>query len=154
MLLRILILGLAVIVSVVGGWAILVGSARAQPAFKKYFDEKYFPMKGDTAMKTAYETSSCNFCHIGGTSEKERKNRNAFGQALDKLLSKEDADNLTFKKKMDEPDVYKKAEDKVRKAIQAVEKQPSDPKNPKAPTFGQLLKEGKLPKSPATTPSP
>jgi hypothetical protein len=107
-------------------------------------------MMGETAMKKAYEFSSCNFCHIGGATDKERKNRNAYGQSLAKLLKKEDADDLKFANKG--KDSYKKAEEKVRKALAAVEKEHSDPKDKESPTFGDLLKEGKLPKSPAKTP--
>ena len=97
-------------------------------------------MDGDTAMKKAYEMSTCNFCHIGGMDD--RKHRNEYGQALDKLLDKEDADNLTFKIKTTKPDLFKKTEEKVLKALETVEKEPSNPKDKKSPTFGDLLKEG------------
>jgi hypothetical protein len=101
-------------------------------------------------MKKAYEMSSCNFCHIGGADD--RKHRNEYGQALSKFLKKEDALDLTFKVKNEKPDVYKKAEDKVIKALETVEKEPSNPKDKTSPKFGDLLKEGKLPKSPAVLP--
>jgi hypothetical protein len=149
-MLRIVLVALSAVVMLAGGWALLGGSAQAQPAFKKYFDQKYFT-KG-SKLEAAHTTSSCNFCHIGGTSAESRKNRNALGQALDKLLSKEDADNLTFKVKNEKPEVYKAAEEKVLKALETVEKQPSDPKAKKSPTFGELIKNGTLPKSPATDP--
>jgi len=151
-MLRFTLLGLSLAVTWIAGWALLGTNAKAQPAFKKYFDQKYFPMTGDTPMKKAYETSSCNFCHIGGADPEERKNRNAYGQALDKLLEKKDADNASFKVKNEKPDVFKAAEEKIIKALETVEKEPSDPKDKNSPTFGELLKAGKLPKSPAKLP--
>ena len=149
-MLRIVLVGLSLVVTVVGGLALLSGSAQAHPQFKKYFDQKYFGE--DSAMKKAYETSSCNFCHIGGSDAKERKNRNEYGKALSKLLNAEDKEALTFKNMKDKPEAFKKAEEKVMKALETVEKEHSNPKDKTSPTFGDLLKEGKLPKSPATLP--
>jgi hypothetical protein len=149
-MLRIVLLGVLVMVVAIGVSAVFSDPAQAQPQFKKYFDLKYFPKEGDTAMKKAYEMGSCNFCHIGGA--EDRKHRNAFGQALSKHIKKEDALDLTFKVMNEKPEVYKKAEAKVIKAIEAVEKEHSDPKDKKSPTFGELLEKGTLPKSPATLP--
>jgi hypothetical protein len=150
-MLRIVLIGLSIVVAWLGGLALLSVSAQAQPLFKKYFDRKYFPMEGETAMKKAYESSSCNFCHIGGADD--RKHRNDYGKALSKLgLKKEDAANLTKKVETDNPVLFKKTEAKVINAIDDAEKEHSDPKDKSSPTFGDLLKEGKLPKSPATLP--
>src|SRR5262249_42530461 len=146
--LRIVLIGLSLVVTLVGGWSLVGGSAQAQPAFKKYFDQKYFGE--DSAMKKAYEMSSCNFCHIGGADD--RKNRNDYGKALSKHIKKEDAANLTFKVKNEMPEKFKAAEEKVLKALETVEKEHSNPKDKSSPTFGDLIKEGKLPKSPATLP--
>jgi hypothetical protein len=152
-MLRILLLGLLLLATLAGGWCLLGGSADARPEFKRYFDQKYFPAKGEkTAMQSAYTVSSCNFCHIGGSTDEERKNRNVFGQALAKRLTKKDAEDLSFANKPKNPDAFKKAEEKVLKGLEAVEKEHIDPKDAKSPTFGDLLKEGKLPKSPAKTP--
>ncbi len=145
-----LLVGLSLFVALVAGWTLLCDSAAAQPPFKKLFDERYFPNMGDTAMKTAYGTSSCNFCHIGGTDD--RKHHNEYGKALKKLLTKKDADDLTFKAEKAMPEIFKVAQAKVRKALETVEKDPSDPNDKKSPTFGDLLKEGKLPKSPDKLP--
>src|SRR5438552_13662423 len=128
-MLRIVLVSLSLLVTLVGGWTLLSGSAQAQPQFKKYFDKKYFPAEGETAMKKTYETGSCNFCHIGGADD--RKHRNDFGKALSKYIKKEDAMDLTFKVKTEMPEKFKAAEQKVLKALEAVEKQPSDPKNKK-----------------------
>jgi hypothetical protein len=149
-MLRIVLFGLLTLVVAVGVSALLSDPAQAQPLFKKYFDQKYFPTDGDTAMKKAHEMSTCNFCHIGGMDD--RKHRNEYGQALSKYIKKEDAENLTFKIKTTKPDLFKKTEEKVLKALETVEKEPSNPKDKKSPTFGDLLKEGKLPKSPAVLP--
>ena len=147
-MLRIVLVGVLMLVTLAGGWALVGRPAQAQPAFKMRWDQKYFTE--ESAMKKTYGTSSCNFCHIGGADD--RKHRNDYGQALSKLLKKEVAADLTTKKRNEEPDVYKKAEEKVFKALEAVEKQHSNPKDKTSPTFGDLIKEGKLPKSPAVLP--
>ena len=38
-MLRIVLVGLSLMVTLVGGWAVIGGSAHAQPAFKKYVDQ-------------------------------------------------------------------------------------------------------------------
>ncbi|MFM8891862.1 MAG: hypothetical protein ACKOTB_09635, partial [Planctomycetia bacterium] len=68
----------------------------------------------------------CNVCHKGSS----KKERNGYGEALaDRLDKKEDAKNV----------------EKIRKALEEVAALPSDPSNAGGPTFGALLKEGKLP---------
>jgi hypothetical protein len=134
-MLRTLLTGFAVVVTLIDG------SALAQPPFKKYFDRKYFT--NDSAMRKTYTTSTCNFCHYAGPDG--RKHRTDYGQTLARLLSKEDADNLSFKVRIERPEVYKKAEQKVLQALEAIEKEPSNPQIETSPTFGDLLRRGKLP---------
>jgi hypothetical protein len=68
---RIALVGLS-LVTLIGGWTFVGGSAQGQLVFKSLWDKKYFTE--DSEMKKAYTTSTCNFCHIGGTMD--RKNRN------------------------------------------------------------------------------
>lgn len=109
---------------VAGGSAIAPVPARAHKEFLEEFKKVYVPDENAPLAK-AVESAKCVVCH----GEKSKKERNAYGVALDELLSKED----------------KKDADKIRKALAEVEGRPSDPENKESPTFGALLKDGKLP---------
>lgn len=114
------------------GLAITLGaSAREAFAIKQFSDEfKEVYVKEGSPLAAAVETAKCNVCHKGSN----KKDRNAYGEALAKLLDKkEDKDN----------------KEKIRQALETVAKESSDPANPGAPTFGALLAEGKLPGGPA-----
>ena len=105
-------------------------AARPALAIKQFQDEfKAVYVKPDSsdpaekALATAVEGAKCNVCHKG----KEKKDRNAYGEALAAILDKkEDAKNV----------------DKIRKALETVAAQPSADGGP---TFGDLIKMGKLP---------
>jgi hypothetical protein len=99
--------------------ALNVTPADAFPAWKMAFDKKYL-VEG-SALHTALEgKSNCNICHVGT----DKKQRNDYGKALDKLLSKDDM----------------KDADKIQQAFEKVEGEKSGDS-----TFGALIKEGKLP---------
>lgn len=107
-----------------------LGSARPAYAIKQFFDEfKAMYVKADgtdaeKALATAVEGAKCNVCHKG-TSKKER---NAYGEALSALLDKkEDAKNV----------------EKIKESLTKVADMASDGKS--GPTFGALIKQGKLP---------
>lgn len=113
------VLMLAVAVASVASLAIDVQQAEAFPPFKKAFDEKY--MAEGSPLFAAYEgKSNCNVCHLGTN----KKKRNEYGEALDKLLSKDD---------MKQPE-------KIAEALTKVESEKSG-----SSTFGELIKTGKLP---------
>jgi len=123
------VLALAVAVSLVIG---LTGSpqfAQARPTYKKEFDGLYVKKEPSTpeekALAGAASTAKCNICHIG----EKKKERNPYGQALAKLLTKEDAKDVP----------------KIQESIKKIEAEKSDGSNPSSPTFGDLLKQGKLP---------
>jgi uncharacterized lipoprotein NlpE involved in copper resistance len=104
--------------------------AQAIPAFKTEFDNMYVKKDStDPKEKTfaeACEQAKCNICHVG----KNKKEKNDYGKALDELLDKKaDAKNP----------------DKIKEALKTVEGQHSKPGDDTSPTFGDLLKEGKLP---------
>jgi hypothetical protein len=91
----------------------------AFPAFKMAFDKKY--MVEGSALHAALEgKTNCNICHVGV----DKKQRNDYGKALDKLLSKDDM----------------KDAEKIEESFEKVEAEKSG-----ASTFGTLIKEGKLP---------
>ena len=100
------------------------------PAFaiKPFQDEfKAVYVKDGTPLAAAVETAKCNVCHVG----KDKKNRNAYGEALDKLLDK----------KADKDD-----KEKIRKALEEVAALPS---GEAGKTFGDLIQAGQLPGGPA-----
>jgi len=116
-------------VAMVGVAVAVMVSASARPAFaiKQFFDEfKAVYVKADTPLAAEVETAKCNVCHVG----KNKKDRNAYGDALAELLDKkEDAKNV----------------EKIRQSLEKVAAMPSDPAKADAPTFGALIEEGKLP---------
>ena len=110
----------------------MFAAASSRPAFaiKQFFEEfKAVYVKPDSgeasdkALAAEVETAKCNVCHAGSS----KKERNAYGNALADLLDKkEDAKNV----------------EKIRKALDTVAAMPS---SDGGPTFGDLLKQGKLP---------
>jgi hypothetical protein len=111
------------------------GSAREAFAIKQFFEEfKAVYVKPEStdpaekALVAEVETAKCNVCHAGSS----KKERNAYGDALAKRLNKkDDAKNV----------------EKIKKALEEVAALPSDPAKADSPTFGALLKEGKVPGS-------
>jgi hypothetical protein len=113
----------------VGVGVAFVAGASSRPAFaiKQFADEfKAVYVKPGSTLAAAVETAKCNVCHVGSN----KKERNAYGNALAELLDKkEDAKNV----------------EKIRKALETVAAMPSDPAKADAPTFGALIEQGKLP---------
>jgi hypothetical protein len=115
-----------------------VAGASSRPAFaiKQFFDEfKAIYVKPDSAdanekaLAAEVETAKCNVCHAGSN----KKERNAYGDALAELLDKKaDAKNV----------------EKIKESLVKVAGMSSDPSQPDAPTFGDLFKQGKLPAAP------
>ncbi len=107
-------------------------TVRADKAFRDEFLAKY--VKADSsdpkerAFAEACDKAKCSICHEG----KSKKNRNAYGKALGKLLSRESD---------------KENKPKIRAALDKVAAMNSDPDDPKSPKFGDLIKEGKIPGS-------
>jgi hypothetical protein len=103
--------------------------ATAVEPFKKEFDAKYVKKDGTTDAEknfaAAAEKAKCNVCHVG----KSKKNRNEYGKALGQLITKKDGKNV----------------EKIQEAMDKVAAMKSNPKDDGSPTFGDLIKEGKLP---------
>ena len=107
------------------------GSSREAFARKQYMDEfKAMYVKADSSdaaeksLAAAVETAKCNVCHVGSV----KKDRNAYGNAMAERLDKNDKDAA-----------------KIKKVIEEVAALSSDPATSGAPTFGALIKQGKLP---------
>src|SRR5262245_13817448 len=106
---------------------------QARPQFKKVFDDTYVKKAPATpqekALAEAVSTVQCNVCHVGPNPKVGTKNRNAYGKAVNGLITTKDAINTP----------------KIIEALDQVSKMKSDPNNPNSPTFGELLEQGKLP---------
>jgi CxxC motif-containing protein (DUF1111 family) len=116
---------------IVGAIAMLaISSAYARPQFNAEFKAKYIKPDGtekEKMLAEAYNKVKCNTCHGKNEMGKDdKKVRNAYGQALNKLLTKEDVKN----------------KDKIQKALTEVEEKKA---KEDGPTFGELLNDGKLP---------
>ena len=105
-----------------------VEPARAVDAFKKEFEAKYVKKDGGTdeekALAAAVSKAKCNVCHVGT----KKKDRNDYGKALDTLLDKKDKDSS-----------------KIQEALDKVSEMKSKSDDAASPTFGELIKQGKLP---------
>ena len=114
------------------GWVADPVDGRSE--FSKAWQKKYVGDKSSDVQKKLAKAvtavKKCNVCHdprkIGGKISK--KNRNAYGKALAKLLTKKDKKNTK----------------KINAAFTKVAKLRSG-KDKKLPTYGALLKSGKLP---------
>ncbi len=108
------------VVLVVAAVVSQVGSIEARPQYKKAFEKKY----PEVVKAQEGGRITCHVCHEGNS----KKNRNIYGKTLAKLLA---AKNVRDPKKID------KALTKAEKEKSAIE----------GKTFGDLLKEKKLPAS-------
>lgn len=115
--------------ALLGAFALsLVGSAQARPPYPAIFKEVY---EGNGAAISAAITGDkkCNVCHEGT----QKKDRNEYGKALAKNMTKDD-----FTKLKDDKEALAKA---LKEAFKKTESE----KNADGKTFGELLKAGKLP---------
>ena len=80
--------------------------------------------------------AKCNVCHVAG---KGKSQRNPFGMELAKIL-----------RPAETPEGWKGETDlkKVDEAFEKVSAMHVDPKDDKSPTYGDLIKQGKLPYTP------
>ena len=115
--------------------------ASALPPFWKEFEARYVkPDSADekekafVAAATNAKTGKCNVCHVAG---QEKKARNRYGMALNTLLKK---DNFKPERLKDEAD---KVKAEILAAFDAVAAMKSG--EGEAPTYGELIAQGKLP---------
>jgi hypothetical protein len=114
----------------VGTLVARIETAHAVAPFKKEFEEKYVKKDPSTpaekSLAAAVAHAKCNVCHVGTM----KKDRNAYGDALDALLDK----------KVDMKDTAK-----IQAALDKVAEMKSNADDPNSPTFGELITQGKLP---------
>lgn len=99
--------------------------AEARKPYRAEFEAMYVTPSTDQKFIAAAKAADCQICHVGD----KKKDRNVYGQALAKLLTKDDQKDLA----------------KIKAALESVAKEPSDPANATSPTFGDRIKSGKLP---------
>jgi hypothetical protein len=124
--------------------AVSVGSAQpaaAIPYFLKVYLEEYkkdIESQKDKAFpEFVAKKAKCYICHQG---KKSKKNNNIYGLQLKPLLDK--------KKNKENKKDAKLGEENKQKIIAALKKVSllhTDPKDKKSPTYGELIKQGKLP---------
>ena len=103
------------------------GNVDARPNYNKAHDEMHKDAQNAEALKEA----KCNKCHYG----KSKKDRNDYGKALIKLGLTEE--NFKAKNKDDKEGLEKD----IKEALEKVLKE----KNEAGETYGDRIKEGKLP---------
>lgn len=110
----------AILIVLFGGLvcASLTAPASARKQYYDEFKEKYGKDLGKTV-----DDAKCFVCHVG----KSKKNRNDYGMALGKAVSKNEKDKA-----------------KISEALGKIEEE----KSADGKTFGELIKEGKLPVEP------
>jgi hypothetical protein len=108
------------------------GSAFAINEFKLGFIKKYAGDAAPAEFKGVVEATGCNICHIRG---KNKRERNEYGMALSKFLKV--ADFQGNNKKFEGGAAEKEIADALSKA--ELEKSKA------GTTFGELIKQGKLP---------
>ncbi|MFN3150538.1 hypothetical protein [Bremerella sp.] len=120
--------------------AYIAQPAYAIPFFWEVFNEKVVPADPKEEPAKAFATtataSKCNVCHIDGQSKKER---NAYGAALDELLDKANFDKERLEKEKD------KATEEVVAALEKVKAMKVNKEDEKSPTFADNISAGKLP---------
>jgi hypothetical protein len=115
--------------------ALAADRAAAVPAFREQFRAKYIKPDSkdpkDIALRDAFDRSGCNLCHVG----EDRANRNAYGRALAKFVSrKTDTRN----------------KEKIQAALDKIAAMKTKPDDPHSPSFGDIIASGKLPTDEAT----
>lgn len=115
---------------IAGASVLLVGmlstTSSAIIQFQREFLATYVEKNENKEFVKAAKEARCHVCHVG----KKRTNRNVYGEQLAELLDK--TKDKANKKK-------------IHEALAKVAEMHSDPKDEKSPTFGDLIKQGKLP---------
>lgn len=113
----------------------LGGAATPAFAIKQFgeaWDAYYVKESKNDDFKKLAGDAKCNVCHI---KEENKKKHNPYGDALHEFLKKKDFPGDRFKK---EPE-------KCKEEIEAAFKKAEEAKNKDGKTFGELIKDGKLP---------
>jgi hypothetical protein len=112
------------------------GTAESRPNYAKSWGIKYVKKDGtsdeDKAFVVVVENAKCSVCHEPGDN---RKLRNRYGKALAEIIKPKDAADWKGEKDAK----------KIEEAFEKVAVIHIDVKDDKSPTYGDLIKQGKLP---------
>ena len=109
-------------------FGLYVGTAQSRPQYFKAFKEKYVKPDGsaeEKAFAAEVTDAKCLVCHEAGS----KKNRNSYGKELAKVFIPPN----------------EKDPAKIDEAFSKVADMHVDPNDPNSPTYGDLIKQGKLP---------
>ncbi|HEX6962485.1 MAG TPA: hypothetical protein VF175_11500 [Lacipirellula sp.] len=110
--------------------AVAAEQALAIAQFQAAFIKEYINDHPDKEFQKYVKTKAkCHICHQGKVTPKN-VHHNAYGEHLVELL---------------DPKEDKKDVEKIKKALAEVAKMHSDPEDENSPTYGDLIKESKLP---------
>ena len=118
-------------------WA---SQAHALPQFKMAFMKKYVDNSNDDAFKDAAKKANCNICHVP---KEEKKVRNDYGKALERITGGHVQADMDAAKYDDAKKAV--ADEAVKKLVNGGFKTAEGDKSPAGPTFGEQIKAGKLP---------
>ena len=128
--------GVVVGLMVVVGIALTTPPAHAVKEFRDEFEARYVKRNSrkrlDVALAKAVDQAKCTICHPGDDKHK----LNAYGSQVAQHVNKQDKGNKA----------------KIQEALERATTRSSDPFTPKSPTFGALIRKGKLPVSPEASP--
>jgi len=115
-------------------WLLHASVALAFPQFQKQFIAKYLAHNdNEEYVFLVKKKVKCYVCHDPTKDKKtgkaSKKNRNPYGEELAKLLTKKDKKNI----------------DKIQQALDTVAKIRTEPGDPTSPTYGERIKQSKLP---------
>jgi hypothetical protein len=128
--------GIVVGLLVAVGIGLMTPPARAIEEFRDEFEARFVNRRSrkrvDKAFARAVAEAKCTVCHPGDDKHK----LNAFASQVGQLVNKGDKNN----------------KERIRQALDRAATISSDPYTPKSPTFGEQMRKGELPNSPAPTP--
>ena len=129
----------ALLVVTLVAWSLAAKSASALPPINIQWHEKYSALK-DVVVKTYGEesTAKCNVCHIAGKGKKEK---NAYGQAVGKFVTKAEITKI----KEDAGDNADAAAEATKKYILEGLAKVEGEKAADGKTYGDAIKAGKIP---------
>ncbi len=129
-------------VSVVA-WLATADPAAAITPFGKAFEEKYAAAHPEPAFHTAYKKTRCNVCHVKG---QKKEICNPYGDELARLIPGNAEARIKEARALGQHEAEEeRILQELNAAFEVVEKIKTNPSNTASPTYGELIRAGKLP---------